>query len=168
MKIRITLYAVVFFIMYLIMCIMPPFLLNGVSPRLLYCGILALCMFEREGICAVFCIVFGLMTDFAEGIIFGLNTVFMLLLMFACSFLFTKLLSVNILTYHICGVMMIFLCDIVYFLLGFMFGGSGDIGMFLLRVSFPKLFTTIPFMFLIYFIIKSIALKKEWRAYNEE
>ncbi|PWM46005.1 MAG: rod shape-determining protein MreD [Clostridiales bacterium] len=168
MKIRITLYSIVFFILYVFTYICPFFTVNGVGPQLLFCGVLALCMFEKERFGAIYAIIFGLFADFASGTLFGLNTVFFILLVFACSLLFTKLLTINMLSYYICASILLVLTDMLYFLLNIMFSGVSEFGTLLVRITVPKLFITLPFMFLIYLIIKAIATKKEWRPYNEE
>ena len=168
MKIRITLYSLVLFVLYLFTYICPFFTVNGVGPQLLFCGILAVSIFEKERFGAAYAIIFGLIADFASGTLFGLNTVIFILLVFACSLLFTKLLTINVLTFYISASVLLVITDLVYFLMDAMFSGTSDFWTLVLRIAVPKLFITLPFMFLIYLIIKAIATKKEWRPYNEE
>ena len=167
MKNRIFLYSLIFIALYSVQYIFAPLTLNGVGPEYILCGVVSISMFERQKFGAIYGLVFGLLSDFSSGGLFGINALIYMILGYTVGYLVSYLLSVNVFTCFLMSTVTLIVRDFITVVLTD-FVHDGNIGQALLKVCLPKLILTMPLTVLTYFVFKLIGTNRKWRSYSEE
>lgn len=168
-KARPILYILLFIFLFLCEFVFTPLYLFGICPRYILCGVVGLAMYENEKYASIFGLVFGLLSDFASGGLFGFNAIVYILAGYLVSYFVAGTWRKNFLNATISVCLVTIICDTLTLLISMLQYDTGVVNIWgvLGKIMLPKLMMTAAVHVFIYFLIKKIATNKKWRSYDE-
>ena len=168
MKVRISLYTLLFVLLLLLEYVMIPFSFNGVAPQYTLCAVVSLAMLENKKLGTLFGLFAGLAVGFCSGEPFGVSALIFMAIGYFLGRFMTRSLAASFYTCAAVSSAVVLVRDIVTCLAEIASGAAADFLQILYRVTLPKLLMTVPASVVIYLIVFGIRRCRLWRNIDEE
>lgn len=168
MKVRISLYTLLFVLLFLLEYVMTPFSFNGVSPQYLLCAVVSLAMLENRKVSTLFGLFAGLAVGFCAGEPFGVSALIFVAIGYFLGRFMTRSLAASFYTCAAVCLSVVLVRDVVTCLIRIATGSATDFFQILYRVTLPKLLMTIPASLVIYLVVFGVRRCRLWRNIDEE
>ena len=168
MKVRISLYTLLFVFLFLFEYVMIPFSVGGVGPQYLLCGVVALSMLEDKRVSVLFGLFAGLAAGFSGGEAFGVSAVIFMIIGYFFGRFMTRSLASSFYTCTAACLAVVLVRDMATYFLMLARGGAGNFLQIVYRITLPKLLLTVPVSVVVYFIALGIRRCRLWRNIDEE